>query len=103
MYLKRPAGPRMVTLPDGTHLSRADLPSPKTTRWVASRKAAVVRAVDAALIDAEEACDMYSLSEEELDSWRSAVAEFGVGALKTTALQRFRQLDRKNEGCSEQQ
>jgi len=27
MYLKRPDGPRVVTLPDGTSLSRADLPS----------------------------------------------------------------------------
>ncbi len=101
MYLKRPTGPRMVTLADGTRLSRADLPSPKTSRWVASRKAAVVRAVDAGLIDNEEACEMYGLSEEELDSWRSAVAEFGVGALKTTALQRFRQVERKSDVNSE--
>ena len=101
MYIKRPAGPRMVTLADGTHLSRADLPSPKTTRWVASRKAAVVRAVDAGLIETEEACEMYGLSEEELDSWRSAVAEFGVGALKTTALQRFRQVERKFDANSD--
>lgn len=103
MYLKRPSGPRMITLPDGTHLTRADLPSPNTSRWVASRKAAVVRAVDGGLIDAEEACKMYGLSDEELDSWRVAVAEFGVSALKTTALQRFRQVDRKNDGLSDGQ
>lgn len=101
MYIKRPSGPHMVTLPDGTHLSRSDLPSAKTTRWVASRKAAVVRAVDAGLVNAQEACDMYGLSEEELDSWRSAVAEFGVGALKTTALQRFRQVERKVDDNSD--
>jgi len=86
----------MVTLPDGSTLTRADLPSPSTTRWVASRKAAVVKAVQAGLLEAEEACEMYNLSEEELDSWCMAVSEFGVGALKTTALQKFRQLDAKS-------
>ena len=45
MYLKRVDGPRQVTLPDGTILSRADLPPPDTRRWVASRKAVVVNAV----------------------------------------------------------
>ena len=93
MYLKRPSGPRVVTLADGTTLSRADLPSVNTSRWVASRKAAVGKAVEAELLDAKEACSMYGLSLEELDSWRSAVSEFGEGALKTTALQRFRQHD----------
>ena len=93
MYLKRPSGPRVVTLADGTTLSRADLPSVNTSRWVASRKALVVKAVEAELLDAKEACRMYSLSVEELDSWRSAVSQFGETALKTTALQRFRQHD----------
>ncbi len=87
----------MVTLPDGSTLSRADLPSEKTSRWVASRKAMVVKAVDAGLLDNKEACATYGLSEEELESWRVAVAEFGEGALKTTALQKFRQLDQKVE------
>lgn len=96
MYLKRPTGPRVVTLPDGTSLSRADLPSINTTRWVAARKAVVVSAVKSGLIDGAEACEMYSLSQEELDSWCAAVAEFGVNALKTTALQRFRQSDQRS-------
>ncbi len=38
MYLKRVDGPRAVTLPDGKVMTRADLPPPDTTRWVASRK-----------------------------------------------------------------
>ncbi len=42
MYLKRVDGPRQVTLPDGSVLSRADLPPVETQRWVASRKAIVV-------------------------------------------------------------
>lgn len=90
MYLKRSTGPRMVTLPDGSTLTRSDLPSPNTSRWVASRKAAVVRAVQAELVTEKEACAMYGLSEEELESWCSAVSEYGVNALKTTALQKFR-------------
>ena len=45
MYLKKVDGPRTITLPDGRVMSRADLPPAETKRWVASRKAAVVRAV----------------------------------------------------------
>ncbi len=90
MYVKREPGPRVVELPDGTSMTRADLPDPKTRRWVASRKAAVVRAVDAGLITAEHACETYGLSSEELDGWRTAVTTFGEGALKTTSLQKYR-------------
>ncbi|WP_159810061.1 CtrA inhibitor SciP [Litoreibacter roseus] len=91
MYLKRQAGPHLVELPDGTTMTRADLPDPSTRRWVASRKAAVVRGVDAGLLTKKEACDLYNLSEEELSSWRTAVSVFGENALKTTALQKYRQ------------
>ena len=45
MYRKKIQGPRAVTLPDGSIMTRADLPPPETRRWVASRKAAVVRGV----------------------------------------------------------
>ena len=96
MYLKRPAGPRVVTLEDGTSLSRADLPSVNTSRWVAGRKAVIVKAVQSGLIDAQEACDLYNLSREELDSWCAAVDSYGISALKTTALQRFRQVEKNS-------
>ena len=91
MYLKRETGPRMVTLPDGSTMSRADLPDRTIRRWVASRKALIVRAVDADLITAEEACQWYRLSEEELNSWRAAVADYGVQALRATSVQKYRQ------------
>jgi hypothetical protein len=71
-------------------MTRADLPARGTRRWVASRKAAVVHAVDSGLISAEEALETWGLSAEELDSWRSAVARHGLPALKATALQRYR-------------
>ena len=92
MYLKRVEGPRQVTLPDGRIFSRADLPSPETRRWVASRKAAVVQAVAHGLLSREAALRRYALSDEEFDIWRRAVKEHGVAALKVTAIQKFRQL-----------
>lgn len=91
MYLKKIDGPRAVTLPDGTIMTRADLPPPSTRRWVASRKAAVVRAVDHGLISRAEALTTWELSEDELDSWQEAVHRHGEAALKATALQRYRQ------------
>lgn len=92
MYLKKVDGPRQVTLPDGTVLSRADLPPPETRRWVASRKAVVVKAVAYGLISEKEALERYSLSEEEFALWRSAIATYGEKALKVTAIQKYRQL-----------
>lgn len=90
MYIRRIKGPHAVTLPDGSILSRADLPLANTTRWVASRKATVVRAVDHGLISEDEALRIWALSAEELAQWRRAVAVHGVSALKATALQQFR-------------
>ena len=90
MYLRKVHGPRAVKLPDGTIMTRADLPDPQTQRWVASRKAAVVRAIAAGLVSRDEAMGMYGLSGEELDSWHSAVERHGEVALRATALQRYR-------------
>lgn len=81
-----------MTLPDGTVLSRADLPPAGTRRWVASRKATVVRAVEYGLIPRKEALERYALSDEEFTSWERAVSLHGVDALKVTALQKYRQL-----------
>ena len=92
MYLKRVDGPRQVTLPDGSILTRADLPPPDTRRWVASRKAVVVRAVIHGLLPRAEALDRYGLSEEEFDLWLRAVESHGEAALKVTAIQKYRQL-----------
>ncbi len=92
MYLKKVDGPRAVTLPDGTVMTRADLPDPKTRRWVASRKAAVVRAVEGGLITREDALKTYGLSEEELDAWQSTVDKHGESTLKATSIQRYKQL-----------
>jgi len=92
MFLKRVDGPRQVTLPDGSILSRADLPPADTRRWVASRKAVVVKAVQYGLIPQSEALDRYALSEEEFLLWRTAVERHGDKGLKVTAIQKYRQL-----------
>lgn len=91
MYIRRVKGPYAVTLPDGSQLTRADLPSPSTRRWVARRKAIVAKAVEHGLLGHEEACSIYGLSPEELDGWTRAVSLHGENALKATAIQKFRQ------------
>jgi hypothetical protein len=84
MYLKKVDGPRAVKLPDGTVMTRADLPPPQTTRWVASRKLAVVRGVMHGLITQEDAIERYGLSKEEFLEWLTALSEQGADGLKAT-------------------
>lgn len=69
------------------------LPSPDTTRWVISRKAQVVRAVEVGVLSVAEACQRYSLSEEEFDSWRALMREHGVRGLRVTKVQDYRLAD----------
>lgn len=90
MYIKKAEGPRTIRTVDGNVMSLADLPSPETKRWVASRKAAVVRGVAYGLISQDDALERYHLSEEEFLEWVTAVTDFGVEALKTTSLQKYR-------------
>ncbi len=92
MYIKKLPGPRIVTLPDGSTLSRADLPSTATRRWVARRKAAVVRGVEYGLLSRQEALDLYDLSDEEFDGWCRVVTRHGEAALKATQIKKYRQL-----------
>lgn len=90
MFLKKVDGPRAVTLPDGSVMTRADLPPASTQRWVASRKAAVVRGVLYGLVSQSEALGRYGLSEEEFQGWVAAVAEHGEDALKATTVKKYR-------------
>jgi hypothetical protein len=91
MYLRKVDGPRSVTLPDGRIMTRADLPPADTRRWVASRKAAVVRAVGAGLISRKSALETYRLSDEEFAEWEMAVSAHGEAALRATWLRKYRQ------------
>ena len=89
MYLKKVDGPRTVTLPNGQVMSQADLPEAGTSRWVASRKASVVRGVLYGLISQDDALSRYGLSEAEFNEWLNAVSEHGEDALKATRLKQY--------------
>ena len=91
MYLKKVDGPRSVTLGDGSVMTQADLPPKNTRRWVASRKAAVVRGVAYGLISQSDALSRYQISEDEFLEWVKAVSEHGETALKATTIQMYRQ------------
>lgn len=90
MYLRKTDGPRVVTLPDGSILSRDDLPDPDTRRWVASRKAIVAKAVMYGLIKRSDALARYDLSDEELGDWIRAVERHGLSGLKVTRIDTLR-------------
>ena len=76
-------GPAMV-------MTMSDLPSPKTHRWVARRKATVVAAVRSGLITLDEACQRYTLSVEEYLSWERAIERHGLPGLRVTRMQDYR-------------
>ncbi|TRD21839.1 DUF1153 domain-containing protein [Palleronia caenipelagi] len=77
-------------LDDGSWLRRSDLPDADCVRWVARRKAIVVRAIEHGLLKREEAMERYHLSEEELNSWIDRLTENGAAALKVGHLRRTR-------------
>jgi len=81
-----------VTLADGSVITQADLPPAATRRWVASRKAAVVRGVVYGLISKDDALARYGLSDDEFIEWVRAVSTHGEAALKATMVQKYRQL-----------
>ena len=83
MHIRKVRGPRTVQLPDGGYLSRGDLPPPTTKRWVAWRKATVVKGVRFGLISLEEACNLYDLTQDEYSSWQTDVGPArGVSAAR---------------------
>jgi len=84
------ASPRTVIGPLGEPLTINSLPSVDTTRWVVRRKAEVVAAVKGGLLTMEEACERYSLSEEEYLSWQRAVEKNGMPGLRVTRVQHYK-------------
>lgn len=72
-------------------MTRADLPSEDTKRWVASRKASVVKAVLCGLISEADALKTYDLSEEEFRLWVEGAKSHGENGLKTTFIQKNKQ------------
>jgi len=63
---------------DGTVFTVADLPSPRTKRWVVRRKAEVVTAVLGGMLSLEDACERYNLTPEEFLSWQRSIEPFAL-------------------------
>lgn len=84
MFLKKVNGPRTVSLPDGSVLSRGDLPPADTRRWTAARKMSVVRGVVYGLVSRQEAQSLYGLSEAEFAEWLRAAEREGTMGLRAT-------------------
>lgn len=76
--------------PDGERMTKTDLPPVTTRRWVPRRKARVVAAVEGGLITREEASRLYDISDEEFDSWKSALSKLGMRGLRVTQIGRHR-------------
>ncbi len=87
--MKETAQPRVkhVMGPDGGRLTRADLPSPDTKRWVIRRKAEVLAAVRGGLLSLEEAGSLYALTSDELRSWQHCIDRYGLAGLRSTRTQ----------------
>ena len=85
-------GPRLLvrTKPRRTET----LPPADTVRWSPQRKALVVAAVQNGAISFEEACQRYELSAEELLAWQQAKQAYGIGALRVTRFQYYREVPR---------
>jgi len=82
--------PTRVIGPTGEPLTLETLPPPDTKRWVIRRKAEVVAAVRGGLLSLAQACERYSLSEEEILSWQRLVERYGLAGLRTTRVNQYR-------------
>jgi hypothetical protein len=69
---------------DERRLPSGRLPGP-SVRWVASRKASLVRGVEAGLLSLEEACSRYSISVDEFLLWQDRLARHGARGLRASA------------------
>ncbi len=69
-----------------------DLPAPNTKRWVIRRKAQVVVAVRSGIISLNDACKRYNLSIEEFLSWQRLIDRHGIGGLRATRIQQYREV-----------
>ena len=82
-------------------ITRDTLPPANTTRWVASRKAQVVAAVESGLMTIDEVMLRYRLSLEEFYAWQRAMDRAGVSGLRVAWSQQDRAARRRHrEGVS---
>ena len=71
-------------------ITLADIPPPGTTRWVVSRKAAVVAGVKAGLFSLDEALERYGISLDEFMCWKRLLDDHGVKGLRVTRIKEYR-------------
>jgi len=83
-------GEKYVVGPTGAPLTLADLPPTTTQRWVIRRKAEVVAAVRGGLLTLDEACERYSLTNEEFLAWQQSIDRHGMAGLRATRVQQYR-------------
>lgn len=76
--------------PDGSPLTEADLPSPRTRRWSLRRKADIVSAINGGLVSRQDATARYGLSEEKLTDWMREVEEAGLLGPRATRVKKYR-------------
>lgn len=90
--MKDTGSPRPVEVPGpfGNSLTMETLPPIETSRWVMRRKAEVIAAVRGGLLTLVEACQRYSLSVEEYESWERLIDKHGIKALRATKIQNYR-------------
>lgn len=88
--------PARIVGPMREILTRDTLPAPNTRRWVASRKAQVVAAVESGLLTIDEAMARYRLSHEEFYSWQRAMDRAGVSGLRVAWSQHDRVVKRRH-------
>ncbi|MBA4161578.1 MAG: DUF1153 domain-containing protein [Novosphingobium sp.] len=94
--------PLRIIGPHSEVLTQDNLPPPDTTRWVASRKAQVVAAVQTGLMSLEEVMRRYNLSLEEFYSWQHAMDRAGVKGLRVAWSQQDRLTRRRNQQRADQ-
>jgi Protein of unknown function (DUF1153) len=94
--------PLRIIGPHSEILTRDNLPPANTTRWVASRKAQVVAAVQSGLMSLEEVMRRYNLSLEEFYSWQHAMDRAGVKGLRVAWSQHERTVRRQNQRRADQ-
>lgn len=86
LSLTEASSTRTVIGPYGEVLTLDALPKPGPMRWVPRRKAQVVAAVQGGMLSVEEACERYSISLDEFNSWQVALAQGGLKALRSYSI-----------------
>ncbi len=89
--------PRRLIGPDGQPLTLGNLPPADTKRWTMRRKAEVILAVQGGLITANNVCERYRMSIEELLSWERLIDRHGLRGLLVTRRQEYRRAAQVND------